>query len=96
MAEYSKAQSTVIALWVLSRSMSGSKRPVPKGTAPAIITDVVNQLGDSHTSDSILLHTHGYERLLLDRRIEKTITCLQREIANELFAAGIVSKVYDA
>ena len=95
MAEYNKSQSMVIALWVLARSRNDPKIPIPGATAPAIITEVVNQLGDVHPSDSVLLHKHGYDRLLLDRKIDKTVTALQRQVAKELFEAGVVSKVYD-
>jgi hypothetical protein len=91
MAEYSKAQSTVVALWVLALS----KFPIRRRTAPDIITEIVNQLGDVHSSESVLLHKHGYDRLLLGRRIDKKITALQRQIAQELHEAGIVSKVYN-
>ncbi len=48
------------------------EQPMKDGTAPNIITELVNSLGEKHSSDSILLHTHGYDRLLLNRQIEKS------------------------
>jgi len=91
---YSKEQSTVVALWVLARSTNDPK--VRIHTAPTIITDLVNQLGDKHSSDSVLLHKHGYDRLFFERDIDKTITTLQRQIAKELYEAGVVSKVFES
>jgi hypothetical protein len=92
MSEYSKAQSTVVALWVLALS----KFSIGRTTAPDIITEIVNQLGDAHSSDSVLLHKHGYDRLLLGRKIDKTMTALQRQVAQELREAGIMSEVYNS
>jgi hypothetical protein len=98
MSEYSKSQSTVIALWVLAlQSRHNGDEFARKGpTAPPAITDLVNQHGEPHTSDSILLHTHGYDRLLLGRTIGKTITNLQREIASEFHSQGIVRQLFEA
>jgi hypothetical protein len=95
MAMYNKRQSTVIALWVLAiKNVGHPEKPIKDGTAPEVITDLVNTLGDRHSSDSILLHTHGYDRLLLNRDIDKTITGLQHEIAEELLSTGIVKEIF--
>jgi hypothetical protein len=95
MAKYSKEQSTIIALWVLAmQQRANPTRPIQGHTAPSSITEIVNKLGEHHSSDSILLHTHGYDRLLLGRDIEKTVTALQQEIANELKLCGVISRVY--
>ena len=96
MAPYSKEQSIVVALWVLARSTNDPEVRIPGATAPAIITNLVNQLGEKHSSDSVLLHKHGYDRLFFGRDIDKTITTLQRQIAKELYETGVVSKVHDA
>lgn len=94
-AAYSKKQSTVIALWVLSmQNRVDPKASIQGHTAPSIITDIVNALGESHTSGSILLHTHGYDRLLLGRKIGKSVTNLQKEVANELMVQGVISLVH--
>jgi hypothetical protein len=92
MAMYNKEQSTVVALWVLAMS----RYPTEFQTAPDAITAIVNKLGDSHTSDSVLLHKHGYDRLLLDRPINKNISALQRQVARELHDVGIAPALYDA
>lgn len=96
MSEYSKSQSTVIALWVLAlqNKRSGVDFESKGSTAPRSITDLVNSLGEIHTSDSILLHTHGYDRLLLGRPIDRAITKLQREIAQDLLEQGVISQIY--
>jgi hypothetical protein len=97
MAKYSREQSTVVALWVLALQQRDEPKAAIQGaTAPRIIVDVVNKLGEEHTSDSILLHTHGYDRLLMNRQIDKTVTELQRQIADELVEQGVISKRYDA
>jgi len=95
MAKYSREQSTVVALWVLAmQHRPNPKLPIQGHTAPAIITEAVNKLGEHHSSDSILLHTHGYDRLLLGRDIDKSVTALQQEIANELKDFDIISSVF--
>jgi hypothetical protein len=95
MAKYSKEQSTVIALWVLAmQHRPNPKLPIQGHTAPTNITEIVNKLGELHSSDSILLHTHGYDRLLLGRDIDKTVTALQQEIAKELKDFDIISSVF--
>ena len=97
MSEYNKAQSTVIALWVLAlqNKRTGVDFESKGPTAPEAIAGIVNQLGDTHTSDSVLLHTHGYDRLLLGRPIERAITKLQREVARDLLDQGIVVSLHD-
>jgi hypothetical protein len=96
MATYSRDQSTVIALWVLAlQYRDDPKLAIQGGTAPRVITDVVNRLGEQHSSDSILLQKHGFDRLLLGRQIDKSVSLLQRSVANELLEAGVVSRVYD-
>jgi hypothetical protein len=95
MGKYNKEQSTVVALWVLAlQCRSDPKAAIQDATAPPVIVEILNRLGESHSSDSILLHTHGYDRLLLGRDIDKTISKLQREVASALKDAGVVSKVY--
>ena len=96
MATYNREQSTVIALWVLARQTNNDPYPpIRDNTAPQNIVDIVNTLGEHHSSDSILLHTHGYDRLLLGRDIDKTVTGVQREVAQELREVGIISRIYD-
>lgn len=92
MSRYNKEQSTVIAIWNLTRK--NVVDPIPGNTAPESITNIVNMLGETHSSDSILLHTHGYDRLFHNRGIDKTITKLQIEIALELQKQGLVDKVH--
>jgi hypothetical protein len=96
MASYNKDQSSVVALWVLAlQYRTNPKQAIKDATAPPLITSIINKLGEQHTSDSILLHKHGYDRLLTGRDIDKSITNLQREIAQELLETGIVSTIYD-
>jgi hypothetical protein len=96
MVKFTKDQSTVIALWVLAlQQRDDPKAAIQNHTAPQIISDIVNKLGEPHSSDSILLHTHGYDRLLLNRPIEKTVTELQRQVADELVEQGVISKRFD-
>lgn len=95
MSNYTKDQSVVVALWVLAKRRENNPWPAPPSpTSPKLITDIVNKLGPNHSSDSILLHTHGYDRLLLGRDISKSITALQREIAKELKDAGVIDNIY--
>lgn len=94
MATYNREQSTVIALWVLARQTDNDPHPLIP-TAPQNIVDIVNALGEHHSSGSILLHTHGYDRLLLGRDIDRTVTRIQREVAQELREVGIISRIYD-
>ncbi|WP_076587992.1 hypothetical protein [Vibrio ostreicida] len=90
MNKYTKEQSTIVALWVLAKRRENDLWPAaPEGTAPELITHIVNQMGPYHSSDSILLHTHGYDRLLLGRDIDKSVTSLQKEVAEELKLAGV-------
>lgn len=97
MANYSKEQSTIVALWALALQQRDDPTAVIKeATAPPVIVDVVNKLGEEHTPGSILLHTHGYDRLLLNRQIDKTVTNLRRQIADELVEQGVISKRYNA
>jgi hypothetical protein len=94
-ANYNKKQSTIIALWVLAIKNTGHpEKPIKNGTAPNVIRELVNSLGEKHSSDSILSHTHGYDQLLLNRQIEKTITSLQREVSNDLLQADIVNQIF--
>lgn len=96
MAKYSKEQSTVVALWVLAMQFRDDPKAAIQGAiAPPVVVDAVNKLGEQHTSGSILLHTHGYNRLLHNRKIDKTITNLQRQIARELVEQGVISRCYD-
>jgi hypothetical protein len=92
MATYSKEQSTVVALWVLAMN----KQRTGLQSAPEPIAAIVNKRGDTHTAESILLHKHSYDRLLLGREINKTITSLQRRVAKELHEAGIAKTLHDA
>ena len=91
---YTKLQSTAIALWTIalqdkvSRDVIAGKEP----EAPPLITELVNELGPHHSPGSILLHTHGYDRLFFDRVIDKSITRLQRTVAQELIDQGIYIK----
>ncbi len=96
MAEYSEDQSRIIALWVLAIKNRGhpNGQSVKGGVAPEVIVNLVNQLGEYHSPQSILLHTHGYDRLLLNRDIDKTITKLQRRVAKELKEQGVVNQIY--
>ena len=90
--EYTKDQSTVIALWVLAlQTRSNPLAPIQGATAPEIIARLGNNLGGEHTSDSMLLHTHGYNRLFQDRQIDREATNLQKEIAKELREQGVTS-----
>ena len=96
MNKYTKEQSTIVALWVLAKRREDDLWPAPpSATAPELITHMVNQVGPSHSSDSILLHTHGYDRLLLGRDITKSATSLQKEVAQELKLAGVINKIHD-
>ena len=91
MNEYSDQQSILIALWVLS--LRPNFAPGPE--APEFLTQMVNALGEHHSAASILLHTHGYERLFLNRPINRNITSLQRQVASLLRDEGIVEHVFD-
>ncbi len=96
MNKYTKEQSTIVALWVLAKRQKNNLWPAPPTpTAPELITHLVNNAGPSHSSDSILLHTHGYDRLLLGRDISKSVTSLQKEVAQELLLSGIINKTYN-
>jgi|GEM_PF-4188592 len=95
MSKYTKEQSTIVALWVLAKRRDTDLWPSPPTpTAPELITDLVNKVGLHHSSDSVLLHTHGYDRLLLGREIGKSVTTLQRQVASELEDAGVIDKVF--
>lgn len=95
MSKYTKDQSTLVALWVLAKRRENNPWPAPPSpTAPNLIFEMVNKLGPEHSSDSILLHTHGYDRLLLGRNISKSITSTQREVAKELKEAGVVDFIH--
>lgn len=95
MSEYNKEQSIVIALWVLAlQNRHDPKAAVQGHTAPNSIYGIVNKLGEHHSSDSMLLHAHGYDRLLLDRKIDRSVTKLQKEVAAELKVQGIISTIY--
>lgn len=96
MASYSKEQSTIVALWVLAMQQRlDPNKAIQNNTAPDIIAKTVNMLGEHHSPDSILLHTHGYDRLLFGRNINKSVTRLQQEVANELKSSDIISKVHE-
>jgi hypothetical protein len=94
MVEYNKAQSTVVALWVLAQTKGDPAFRVEERTTPPVISDVVNRFGDRHPADSIFLHRHGYEKLFLGIQ-NRHVTELQRQVARELHEAAIVAKVYD-
>lgn len=95
MAKYNKKQSTIVALWVLAIAKRGHpEQTIKNGIAPEVITNLVNSLGEKHSSSSILLHTHGYDRLLLGRKIDKTITKLQEEVAQELLESDVIKKIF--
>lgn len=93
---YTKSQSAAVALWVLALQNKRTDAEFEsKGqAAPEIIATLVNALGPHHSPYSIVLHTHGYDRLLLGRRIGRGISNLQREVAQDLKLQGVVSTVY--
>ena len=98
MATYNDDQSLVIALWTLALQNKCAKGEIAgKGVeAPPVIIDLVNKLGDAHTAGSVLLHTHGYDRLFFNRKIEKTITKTQCEIAKKLKIGEVINEINQA
>ncbi len=96
MAKYNEEQSTVIALWVLAIINRGhpDKQSIKGGMAPRSIVHLVNALGEDHSPSSILLHTHGYDRLLLGRSIDRSVTELQKKVARKLKEEDIIKKVF--
>ncbi|EJL6325717.1 TPA: hypothetical protein ACMDNH_003559 [Vibrio cholerae] len=97
MAKYNKEQSAIIALWNLALNYGYQKHgyvPLKDSKAPSLIFDLVNKLGESHSAESIALHSHGYDQLFHDRDIDRGVTGLQNQIAKELSENGTVQKVY--
>ena len=61
---------------------------------PDSIVSLVNEVGEPHSAESIFLYTHGFERLLLDRKISKSITSPHIEVAKRLLNEGTVTELY--
>ncbi|HUE69348.1 MAG TPA: hypothetical protein VMP01_00555 [Pirellulaceae bacterium] len=96
MSLYTREQSLVVALWVLAQTSDRVKAKSGARQAPRPIVELVNAFGGKHSADSIFLHQHGYERLLLGRDIDKTVSETQRAVAQSLVEAGLIEKIHDA
>lgn len=95
-APYNEEQLMVIALYVLAIDGTGQKHPKRNGSpgVPDSVVSLVNNLGKEHSPESIFLCTHGFERILLGRQIDRNVTQKHKNVAQRLKDEGTISELY--
>ena len=93
---YNEDQLMIVALYVLSLDKSGNKHPKRNGSpgVPDSIVQLVNKVGGEHSPESIFLCTHGFERVLLGRQINKDLSQRHKNVAQRLKDEGTVTQLY--
>lgn len=96
MSPYNEEQLIIVALYVLAMAEPNKTYPKRNGSpsVPDSIVSLVNNVGEIHSPESIFLCTHGFERILLGRKIQKSVSHKQKSVAQKLMDEGTVTQLF--